>query len=125
VLSNPPLSSTIAGPWPSALAELLPIAPNCIVEPASENDMNPQEPAPRESSTAAHAQYWQALRNLGVAGRARLIFDLSESLRRITESGIRHRHPDYNDRQVRLAATKLTFGPVLFKQVYPNEDIDP
>jgi hypothetical protein len=68
---------------------------------------------------------WQILRNIGFDGRVRMTFHLSNSLRQISEAGIRSRHPDYSDRQVRLAATKLAIGPELFALVYPGEDVQP
>ena len=40
-------------------------------------------------------------------------------------AGVRRRHPDYDDRRVRLAAIKLAIGADLFKLVYPGEDVEP
>jgi hypothetical protein len=71
------------------------------------------------------AMGWQVLRNIGFDGRVRMTFQLNNSLRRISEAGVRHRHPDYDDRRVRLAATKLAIGADLFRLVYPGEDVEP
>jgi hypothetical protein len=72
-----------------------------------------------------NAIMWQALRKQGFDGRVKMTFELSNNLRAVTEAGIRHRHPDYDDRRVRLAAFKLTIGPELFKLAYPSENIEP
>jgi hypothetical protein len=71
------------------------------------------------------AMTWQILRKLGIEGRARMTFNLNRSLRSISEAGVRRRHPDYDERQVHLAAIKLSIGTDLFKLVYPNDDIEP
>ncbi len=78
-----------------------------------------------KQSHVPNSVMWEVLRKLGFAGRARMTFDLNRSLRSITEAGVRRRHPDYDERRIRLAATKLTVGPELFKLVYPDEDVEP
>jgi hypothetical protein len=78
-----------------------------------------------EQSHEPNAVTWQTLRKLGFAGLASMTFALNRSLRSITEAGIRRRHPDYDDRRVRLAATKLAIGPELFKLAYPGKDVEP
>jgi hypothetical protein len=54
-----------------------------------------------------------------------MTFNLNRSVRSISEAGVRRRHPDYDDRRVRLAAIKLAIGADLFKLVYPGEDVEP
>ena len=79
-------------------------------------------------ATALHepdAAMVRILRDLGFEGRVRMTFELNKSLRSISEAGVRHRHPDYDERRVRLAAIKLALGPDLFKKVYPDEDVEP
>jgi hypothetical protein len=68
---------------------------------------------------------WQILRNIGFDGRVCMTFELNNSLRSISEAGVRHRHPEYDERRVQLAAIKLAIGADLFKLVYPGEDVDP
>jgi len=79
-------------------------------------------------ATGSHepdAKTWQILRSLGIEGRAHMTFNLNRSLRSISEAGVRRRHPDYDERRVRLAAIKLAIGADLFKLVYPAEDVEP
>lgn len=78
-----------------------------------------------DQSHEPNAVTWQVLRKLGFAGRVSMTFALNHSLRSVSEAGVRRRHPDYDDRRVRLAATKLAIGPDLFKLAYPGEDVEP
>jgi len=78
-----------------------------------------------EQSHEPNAIMWEALRKQGFDGRVKMTFELSNNLRRVTEAGVRHRHPDYDDRRVRLAAFKLAIGSELFKLAYPSENIEP
>ena len=47
-----------------------------------------------------------------------MTFELSDNLRAITEAGIRHRHPDYDEEQVRLALIRTMLGDELFNRFY-------
>ena len=44
--------------------------------------------------------------------------------RSITESGVRQRHPDYDENMVRLAAIRIAIGEDLFRQAYPDVEIE-
>jgi hypothetical protein len=73
-------------------------------------------------TTADAAQFQTAvLRRLGVEGRARMTFELSDNLRAVTEAGIRHRHPEYDDRRVRLELIRIVLGPELFTRWYSGQ----
>jgi hypothetical protein len=60
------------------------------------------------------------LRRIGFSGRANMVIELSDGLRSIIESGVRQRHPDYDDNKVHLAAFRLAIGEQLFRQSYPD-----
>ena len=79
----------------------------------------------RDTSEQAFRVQVDVLRRLGVDGRARLTFELCESLRRTVEAGVRHRHPDYDARTVRLAATRIAIGDHLFRAAFPGVDVAP
>lgn len=64
----------------------------------------------------------EALRRLGTEGRLRLAFDLSDQLWRTAEEGIRRRHPDYSEEQVRLALVRMRLGDELFRIGYPKPE---
>lgn len=74
---------------------------------------------------AARIQF-SIFRQIGLAGRANMTIELSDRLRAIIESGVRQRHPEYDDKMVRLAVLRLTIGEELFQQfcpVCPDEKI--
>jgi hypothetical protein len=73
----------------------------------------------------AEAILRDALVKMGIDGRARLTFDLCDSLRSISRAGVKMRHPEYTERQVHLGAIKLAIGTKLFREVYPGEDVTP
>ena len=78
---------------------------------------------PADTSQAAANVQTEALRRMGLSGRAELTFQLCDNLRQITKAGIRHRHPDYTDLQVTQAYLRLILEPELFQQVFPNCEI--
>jgi hypothetical protein len=80
---------------------------------------------PRDTTVDAFWVQVDVLRRLGIEGRARMTFELCEQLRSIVATGIRSRHPDYSDDQVRLAGIRLRLGDELFKKVYPGVEIEP
>lgn len=84
-------------------------------------------PAHRRSDTTAEAAriHFEALRRLGIEQRASMTFELSDSLQRVTETGVRYRHPEYEDELVRLAVVRLWLGSELFRRVHPEVEIDP
>ena len=53
-----------------------------------------------------------------------MAMELSDGLRSIIESGVRQRHPDYDEKMVRLAAIRIAIGEELFRQAYPDIEIE-
>lgn len=58
------------------------------------------------------------LRKLGPEGRIRMAFEMSNTVRAFAEAGIRHRHPEYDERQVRSALIRMMLGEELFRRYY-------
>jgi hypothetical protein len=50
---------------------------------------------------------------------------LSDALREVTAAGVRSRHPEYDNEQVRLAVIRLALGEELFAKAYPGMCIRP
>ncbi len=73
---------------------------------------------PADTTIEAFKVQVAALRRLGLEGRARMTFELSDNLRAVTEAGIRHRHPEYDKEQVRLALIRTMLGDKLFERFY-------
>jgi len=63
----------------------------------------------------------EIFRRMGPEGRLRSALDLTQTSRRLLATGVRRRHPDYTEHQVKLATIKLTLGAKLFASVYPQE----
>ena len=84
--------------------------------------MNPNIVSGDTTLEAARIQF-SILRKVGTAGRANMAIELSDGLRSTIESGIRQRHPEYNDKMVRLAALRLTIGEQLFHRFFPDIEV--
>ena len=78
-----------------------------------------------DTSAGAFAQQIAALRRRGIEGRAIMAFELSDNLRAITESGIRHRHPEYDEAKIRLALIRLTAGKTVYRLLFPGDTLAP
>jgi hypothetical protein len=72
-----------------------------------------------EAVRIQHAIY----RRMPAEERLRHAFEMTASAHALAAAGVRARHPDYTDRQVRLAVIRLTLGEELFRRVYPGEDV--
>lgn len=65
-------------------------------------------------------------RRLGGRGRVDITFRLNETVRALTTSGIRQRHPLYTDEQVSMAYARLRLGDALMREVWPTRAlVDP
>ena len=69
--------------------------------------------------------YRAVMQRLGTDVRAQMALKLSAMARRLSEDGIRRRHPEYDERRVKLAAIKLAIGTELFSKAYPGESVEP
>ncbi len=76
-----------------------------------------------DTSKDAAAKQVEVLRNMGLEGRARRTFQLCDNLREVTKAGIRHRHPDYTERQVTQAYLRLICDEKLFREMFPGCEI--
>lgn len=80
---------------------------------------------PRDTTLEAHRVQIQALRRLGEEGRLRITFEACANLRSLAAAGVRMRHPDYTEEQVRLAVTRLMAGDEVFNKLLPWARIQP
>ena len=81
------------------------------------------EIVPKDTTLEAARVQFSIFRKMGMEGRARMAIELSNGLRSIIESGVRQRHPDYDENMVRLAAVRIMIGEELFRQAYPDLEI--
>ncbi|MCH8922311.1 MAG: hypothetical protein IIA67_04060 [Planctomycetes bacterium] len=80
---------------------------------------------PADTTAEAHAVQVAAWRKMTPQQRVALACELSDNVRQIAAEGVRRRHPDYSDDEVRLAVIRLTLGEKLFREAYPGVDVRP
>jgi hypothetical protein len=73
-----------------------------------------------DTSVEADSLQVDAYRRMGSAGRARVLFSLTCSTRRLAEAVIRRRHPEYDAAQVKLALARLLYGDALVHEAWPD-----
>lgn len=59
-------------------------------------------------------------RRMAPAQRCAIAARMSTSARAITLAGIRSRHPEYDERQARLALFRMLVGDELFRRAWPD-----
>jgi hypothetical protein len=78
---------------------------------------------PRDTSLEAYRVQIQALRRLGLEGRLKMMFELSDNLRELAVMGVHRRHPDYDEDTVRYAVIRLMVGEEAFQKLIPGVNI--
>lgn len=71
-----------------------------------------------DTTPEALAVQFQVLRRLGPEGRLAMTFDLCDNLRALVAAGVRHRHPDWDDRAVEQEVIRLMLGDDLYRRAY-------
>jgi hypothetical protein len=79
-----------------------------------------QELIPADTTPEAWAVQVEIFRRMDPSRRLELALRMSDSLRRVTAAGVRARHPEYTDEQVRLAVIRLGLGDEWFARAYPG-----
>ena len=74
-------------------------------------------------SAAFNLRQFGVLKNMDINGRAEMTFQLSDNLRSIVESGIHHRHPDYNADEIKQAALSLVIDKNLVSQAFRRHEV--
>jgi hypothetical protein len=83
------------------------------------------EVIPRDTRPEAAAVLFEIYRRMPPLRRFELALEMGEMARSLSDAGVRSRHPDYSDEQVRLAVIRLSLGDDLFREVYPGVDVQP
>ena len=73
----------------------------------------------------ADAVQLRILRQMSPAQRSLLAARFSEDIRNTTLSGIRTRHPEMDERQVRQEFARITLAPEQFEQAYGKMESTP
>ncbi len=78
-----------------------------------------------DTDREASAAYYRAMRAMTPEERLCRALELSDQMRAVLAAGVRHRHPEYDDRQVQLATVRLLLGETLFRRVHPGVEVQP
>jgi len=73
-----------------------------------------------DTTDDALREHIKGLRRLGIGGRAAMTLELSDNLRQIVKDGVRCRHPDWNEAQVKREVRRIVLGDRLFNEL-PEE----
>jgi hypothetical protein len=74
----------------------------------------------RDTTRDAEKKQIEILRRMGPEGRLRAAIELSRTSRKLLLEGVPKRHPDYDERQIRLETIRLTLPKELFRAAYPE-----
>jgi len=77
---------------------------------------------PPDTTPDAAIKQLEILQRLDINARAGMTFQLSDNLRRTVEAGVRQRHPDWGQEEVKRAVLRLTIGERLFRQVFGDAE---
>ena len=74
----------------------------------------------RDTSQEAHEHQVRLYRAMSAERRSEIALRMSDDLRRIAAEGIRQRHPDYSETDVRRALVALLYGAEAASKVWPG-----
>jgi hypothetical protein len=89
------------------------------------NDMKYPSVIPRDTTIEAFRAQLAIYRCMSPEERLQRALEWSEEVRELGRAGIRLRHPEYSDQEVRFASIRLRLGDDLFRRVYPGIDVAP
>lgn len=72
----------------------------------------------RDTSEEAMAAQLEVYRRMTPEARLQVALELTEMSRQLLADGIRARHPEYSEEQVRLAMIRVWLTPELYRQAY-------
>jgi hypothetical protein len=78
---------------------------------------------PLDTTEEADRIQFEAFGRMSVDQKLRQMFASAEAIRASFEAGIRKQHPEYTERDARLARIRWELGDELFRQAYPNEPL--
>jgi hypothetical protein len=74
----------------------------------------------RDTSPDAAARQLAICQRMPPGRRGELALEMSVAARELALAGIRLRHPEYDERQARLALFRLVLGDDLFRRAWPG-----
>lgn len=79
----------------------------------------------QDTSRDAEKKQIEILRRIGPENRLRAAIELSRISRTMLSEGVRKRHPEYTERQVRLETIRITLPEELFRAACPQPGENP
>jgi hypothetical protein len=83
------------------------------------------EVIPADTRPEAAAVLLEIYRRMPPLRRFELALGMGETACSLSAVGVRSRHPNYTEEQVRLAVIRLRLGEEFFRKVYPGTDVQP
>jgi len=80
---------------------------------------------PVDTDLEAHAVQIALYRQMTPEKKLKLLFTMCHQSRELVKAGIRMRHPDYSESQVRDALFRMLLGDDLFREAYPDRALLP
>jgi hypothetical protein len=77
---------------------------------------------PFDTSREAHELQIRGYRRMAAGQKAQLVAELSEAVRDVAREGIRQRHPDYADDDVKRALVVLLYGRETERRLWPDDE---
>jgi len=82
--------------------------------------------ASRDTHALAHEAVVRAHRAMPLSRKAEIVVELSEAVRSLARDGVRRRHPEYDDEEVRRALVVLLHGADIARKMWPGvEPVQP
>lgn len=78
-----------------------------------------------DTSPEAQQVHDALMRDLGGPRRVEMVVAMTAAAEAVTRAGIRARHPDDTEDQVRLTAWRLRWGDELFRRALPDAPVLP
>jgi len=75
---------------------------------------------PRDTDEASWRAQHAVWERMGGVGRLKAALAASDDVRRVSAAGIRHRHPEYDEEQVRQALLLVVLGDELYGAAFPD-----
>jgi len=78
---------------------------------------------PADTTPEAWRVQLEIYRRMPPSKRLELALRMSDSMRELVASGVRARHPEYDEQQVKFAVNRLLLGDELFRKAFPGVEI--
>lgn len=73
-----------------------------------------------DTTTQSQERHDELFRAMTCDQRVAMAVEMSETVRQVARDGIRMRHPNYTDQEVRLTGIRLLLGDDLFAAAFPK-----